>query len=116
MRVPSGSSKTIARSSGQNSPSWLPSEVIFTTPPPGVGPGAAQAASASDATPINRFFMAPPLLCRLLLAEHGGEGLRGLGFRLLVDLRVVGERQVELPACRGRLRIGGSLYRARVRG
>src|SRR5258708_39359078 len=102
MRVPSGSSKTIARSSGQNSPSWLPSEVIFTTPPPGVGPGAAQAASASDATPINRFFMAPPLLCRLLLAEHRGEELRGLGFRLLVDLPALGERQVALPSLRGR--------------
>src|SRR5258708_39899112 len=98
MRVPSGSSKTIARSSGQNSPSWLPSEEIFTTPPPGVGPGAAQAASASDATPINTFFMAPPLLCRFLLAEHGGGEIRCLGFRLLAVLRVVGERQVEMLA------------------
>src|SRR5438477_14796 len=54
MRVPSGSSKMSARSKAQNSPSWLPTGVIFTVraaaSPPGAGSRVAQPATAITAS------------------------------------------------------------------
>src|SRR6187401_2600412 len=97
MRVPSGSSNTIARSSGQNSPSWLPSGVIFTLGACGSG-AVAQAASARQAIAINGLVMGGFLLWRAMLHQHDVELLLAVARfhlhrdRLADEVRQHGER------------------------
>src|SRR5688572_12040174 len=80
MRVPSGSSNTSARSSGQNSPSWLPSGVIFTLGACGSG-AVAQAASARPAMAASSSLMGMLLLVFLraaMLHQHDIELFLGV--------------------------------------
>src|SRR5688572_24324736 len=84
MRVPSGSSKTSARSRAQNSPSWLPSGVILTRGPCVSGPPMpAHPASAKAAMKTESFFMGSPRRERVILQQHDVELLlRIAGFDL----------------------------------
>src|SRR5688572_20272033 len=100
MRVPSGSSNTRARSSGQNSPSWLPSGVIFTLGACGSG-AVAQAASARTAMAASSSLMGCSssfLLERAMLHQHDIELLLGVARlhlhrdRLADELRQHAER------------------------
>src|ERR1043166_212930 len=62
MRVPFGSSKTSARSCGQNSPSMPPSGVTFTVWAR-TGKVSAALKAARAAIRVERFMATPPLLC-----------------------------------------------------